>query len=318
MKKIYTVMAVSFIICFCFSACKIDVNKIASNLSRNDPSDTSKTSSVSSRRSDFSKPESKAEPQSVSEAPYESLSAFDTSAYQTYYVTGSPSVSIYDNAETGGKIIGNLDCTDSVSFISSSITGYSFIYSHTLGVFGYIDSYYICPEYSEATPGLTYYINDDNTPVYNDQYCSEQLRTLNRNDTVIVTAKVVNGYWLIKDRNDIYGYVSLYSLSEEKVKKKEESKPESKPESNKESDYPTGYGDAPESGYKVYKAIADKGYLALRNGKSASDENIIGELYYGDKVYVIDSSSYYWYVYAPGLGMYGFVNSEYITPDTGD
>ena len=318
MKKICTVLAVTLVMCMSFSACKIDVNKIASNLKSDDPSAESKTSSVSSKNIEFSKPESKAEPEIVSEVPTENPSAFDTSAYQIYYVTGSPSVSVYDNAETGGKIIGNLNCGDSVSFISSSITGYTFIYSQTLGAFGYIDSYYICPDYSEATPGQTYYIKDDNTPVYNDQFCSEQLRTLDRNDTVTVMAKVINGYWLVRDKNEGYGYVSLYSLSEEKVKKKDESKPESKPESNIENDYTTGYGDAPELGYQVYKAIAQTGYLALRTEKNASDENIIGELYYGDKVYVIDTTDYYWYVYSPGLGMYGYVNSEYVTADTGE
>ncbi|MBQ1517070.1 MAG: SH3 domain-containing protein [Clostridia bacterium] len=318
MKKICTVLAAAFALCMSFSACKVDVNQIASNFKSDAPASESNTSSVSSKNSEFSRPESKAEPEIVSEAPTENPSAFDTSAYQTYYVTGSPSVSVYDNAETGGKIIGNLDCTDSVSFISSSITGYTFIYSQTLGAFGYIDSYYICPDYSEATPGQTYYIKDNNTPVYNDQFCSEQLRTLDRNDTVTVMAKVINGYWLIRDKNESYGYVSFYSLSEEKVKKKDESKPESKTESTNENNYTTGYGDAPESGYAVYKAIAQTGYLALRTEKNASDENIIGELYYGDLVYVIDSSGYYWYVYSPGLGMYGYVNSEYVTADTGE
>jgi len=318
MKKIYIAAAAAFALCMSFSACKIDVNKIASNLSNNDSAAESTASFDSSITGEFSEPESKPDPEIVSEIPTESSSAFDTSAYQTYYVTGSPSVSIYDNAETGGKIIGNLNCSDSVSFISSSITGYSFIYSQTLGAFGYIDSYYICPNYSEATPGTTYYIKDDDTPAYNDQFCSEQLRTFNRNDTVTVMAKVLNGYWLIRDKNENYGYVSFYSLSEDKVTKKEESKPESKPESNNESDYATGWGEAPESGYKIYKAIAQKGYLALRNEKNASDENIIGELYYGYKVYVIDSSGNYWYVYSPDLGMYGFVNSEYVTEDTAD
>ena len=56
-----------------------------------------------------------------------------------------------------------------------------------------------------------------------------------------------------------------------------------------------------------------KGYLALRSAKAYDSRNEIGKLYTGDTVEVKDSSdSQYWYVYAPSLGKYGYVNKDYL------
>ncbi len=56
-----------------------------------------------------------------------------------------------------------------------------------------------------------------------------------------------------------------------------------------------------------------KGYLALRTEKSYDEANEIGELYSGDTVQVMDTSdSSYWYVYAPKLNKYGYVNRDYL------
>ena len=55
------------------------------------------------------------------------------------------------------------------------------------------------------------------------------------------------------------------------------------------------------------------GYLALRSGKAYDYRNEIGKLYTGDSVQVINKESGdYWYVYAPKLGAYGYVNKNYL------
>lgn len=57
-------------------------------------------------------------------------------------------------------------------------------------------------------------------------------------------------------------------------------------------------------------------YLALRSEKVYGTSNITGALYDGDTVMVIDASHpFYWYVYAPGLGMRGYVNRKYLSGD---
>ena len=54
-------------------------------------------------------------------------------------------------------------------------------------------------------------------------------------------------------------------------------------------------------------------YLALRNAKAYDAANEIGRLHNGDYVYVQDTSdSTYWYVYAPQLNKYGYVNRNYL------
>ena len=60
-------------------------------------------------------------------------------------------------------------------------------------------------------------------------------------------------------------------------------------------------------------ARVSSGYLALRNAKAYDYSNEIGEIYSGETVYVVDTSEgLYWWVYAPTLGLYGYVNSDYL------
>lgn len=68
----------------------------------------------------------------------------------------------------------------------------------------------------------------------------------------------------------------------------------------------------------TYTVSVSEGYLALRTAKAFDASNEIGKLYSGNTVEVLDYSDYtYWYVYAPGLGQYGYVNSNYLISTTG-
>ena len=63
----------------------------------------------------------------------------------------------------------------------------------------------------------------------------------------------------------------------------------------------------------TYTVRVEKGYLALRTAQAYDYRNEIGRLYNGDYVYVQDTSdSTYWYVYAPQLNKYGYVNRNYL------
>lgn len=63
----------------------------------------------------------------------------------------------------------------------------------------------------------------------------------------------------------------------------------------------------------VYKVQVATGYLALRTAKAYDYSNEIGALYTGDTVQVTDySDPDYWYVYAPSLNRYGYVNCDYL------
>ena len=55
-------------------------------------------------------------------------------------------------------------------------------------------------------------------------------------------------------------------------------------------------------------------YLALRTGMAYDARNEIGKIYNGQEVEFISvGDSTYWYVYAPTLGKYGYVNKNYLT-----
>ncbi|MGN0354221.1 MAG: hypothetical protein ACI4EI_04000 [Muricoprocola sp.] len=57
----------------------------------------------------------------------------------------------------------------------------------------------------------------------------------------------------------------------------------------------------------------DSGYLALRTAKAFDSANEIGCLYTGETVQIQDTNdSTYWWVYAPSLGRYGYVNKNYL------
>ena len=93
------------------------------------------------------------------------------------------------------------------------------------------------------------------------------------------------------------------------------------------SDYQYWYGYSPKLGMYgyvnkdylvadsslIYGVTVAKGYLALRTAKAYDSRNEIGKLYNGDRVEVQDTAdSQYWYVYAPSLGKYGYVNKDYL------
>ena len=65
--------------------------------------------------------------------------------------------------------------------------------------------------------------------------------------------------------------------------------------------------------YSSRTVRVSKGYLALRSSKAYTTANETGELYTGDTVEIIDTSDpTYWYVYAPKLNNYGYVNKDYL------
>lgn len=113
---------------------------------------------------------------------------------------------------------------------------------------------------------------------------SNEIGQLYNGDTVELWSAQDSTYWLVYAPSlDKYGYVNKNYLIE----------------------VPSAC-----SGWNVK---VDTGYLALRNEKAYDSRNEIGELYTGDEVFVLDATdSTYWYVYAPVLDRYGYVNKDYL------
>lgn len=79
------------------------------------------------------------------------------------------------------------------------------------------------------------------------------------------------------------------------------------------NDYLDSIASSVDSYDTMWTVSVDTGYLALRSEPEYDASNEIGELYSGDTVWVSDSSNgQYWYVYAPKVNGYGYVNQEYL------
>ena len=354
----FTAMLMAALLSLCvLGGCKIDVNELAAESSSENESSSPFYSAPDTDTADDNETDTDVDV-TVSESP-ETMSSdvssqpmLDTSAYKTMYVTGAADIEIIEDAKDGSRVVGNISCGDSVSFINSVVTEYSFVYAEQLNAFGYIKDINLTDDYSETCTGEVYYVSSDSAPVYATQSAEAIVANLSKNDMVTVIAKLVSGNWRITDKSGSIGYISAAMLSEEKIvpktvssksssksssktsskssSKKEnktvskaesvyESKTESKSESQVEStvesiaeDLPyVGVGEAPASSYQIYTVDVDLGYLALRGKPDSSTDNVIGELYYEEQVYVIDTEGEFWYVYAPTLGMYGFVKGDY-------
>lgn len=69
-------------------------------------------------------------------------------------------------------------------------------------------------------------------------------------------------------------------------------------------------------GEEMYARV-ETGYLALRKAKKYDKKNEIGKLNTGDPVIILDDSdSNYWTVYAPTLYKTGYVNCDYLVPES--
>ncbi len=325
-----------------FGGCEIDVNKLVGEKSAVE-SEVSEILSEAEENTeqetdtdvDVSQPDEDEESETLSQND----AAFDTSAYKTVYVSGSASIPVIKDEKDNSPVIGTLSFGDSVSFINSSITDYSFVYSETLSAFGYIADCYLVDSYSEVSYGQIYYSKSNSVKFFEDESGNNEIRNLSKDEGVTVIAMLESGMWRVTDSSETLGYVDSQQLSEEKeseksknkstdkndknesktqskTESKSESKSESKTESKSSDGRKIGEGEAPTSGYTVYIVDVDVDYLALRSKADSDSDYIIGALYYEEQVYVIDMSGDYWYIYAPSLGMYGYVrgNSDYLYP----
>ena len=136
---------------------------------------------------------------------------------------------------------------------------------------------------------------------------SNELGKIYTNQAVFVIDKSTGTYWYCySPTTKMYGYVnSNYLLTNDEIIRKSTN----------------GSSGSKSSGYTTWTVggtnSAGGHYLALRTAPSYNSANEIGKLYDGQTVQVYSNSysSYYdtyWYVYAPSLGKWGYVNSNYI------
>ena len=182
--------------------------------------------------------------------------------------------------------IGQLYSGDTVQVQDTSDSTYWYVYAPKLNKSGYVNRNYLI---GNSTPGYTVSVSSGylalrNAKAYDDK---NEIGQLYNGDTVQVQDTSDSTYWYVyAPKLNKSGYVNKNYLA-------------------------GGTGSAPAA---IYKTVSvSKGYLALRTAKAYDENNEIGELYTGDTVQIQDTNdSTYWYVYAPKLGKYGYVDKNYL------
>lgn len=227
-----------------------------------------------------------------------------------YYVTGvSNQIKVRSDVDTSSVVLTKLENNDMVKLLDNSDAVYWKVRVEDEQIEGYIDSRFLTDEQSAVISPRDMYVSG--VPAYltlastNGADYTELGRAYN-GDTVTVLAEPDGNLWYVYIESlRSYGYVLKDYLSNEKPTPTPAPTPTPTPA-------PRNTAPAAITNYYMYVTGVDY-YLALRSEKAYSASNEIGKLYNGEAVQVLnDTTGTYWYVYAPSLGMYGYVNSDYL------
>lgn len=209
--------------------------------------------------------------------------------YQVNVPTGYLALRNVANADDS-NIFGQLYTGDLVEVSDYAIaTGYWYVYSPKYDAFGYVNNDYL----NAINSSSGYYYDSQWTVSVSTGYLalrtdkaynsSNEIGQLYTGDTVQILDTSDAQYWYVySPKYDLNGFVN--------------------------KDYLSGT-----ASYSSRTVRVSKGYLALRSSKAYTTANETGELYTGDTVEIIDTSDpTYWYVYAPKLNNYGYVNKDYL------
>lgn len=209
--------------------------------------------------------------------------------YQVNVPTGYLALRNAANADDS-NIFGQLYTGDLVEVSDYAIaTGYWYVYSPKYDAFGYVNNDYL----NAINSSSGYYYDSQWTVSVSTGYLalrtdkaynsSNEIGQLYTGDTVQILDTSDAQYWYVySPKYDLNGFVN--------------------------KDYLSGT-----ASYSSRTVRVSKGYLALRSSKVYTTANETGELYTGDTVEIIDTSDpTYWYVYAPKLNNYGYVNKDYL------
>ena len=217
-----------------------------------------------------------------------------TSSYISYTVSVQSGYLALRSAKaySSANEIGRLWTGETVQVIDTSDSQYWYVYAPTLGKYGYVNKDYLKGAAAPSSSSINYtvkvssgYLALRTAKAYDS---ANEIGRLWTGDGVQVTDTSDSQYWYVYAPTlGKYGYVN--------------------------KDYLVATSSAPSKSGTTYNVKVQEGYLALRTAKAYDSANEIGKLWTGETVQVIDTSdSQYWYVYAPTLGKYGYVNKDYL------
>ncbi len=251
---------------------------------------------------------------------------FDLTGGRKLYVTGvSDPIAIRATDGDGGEVLAQVELGTEVNLISADSTTCYYVFCEEKNVSGYIKKYYLTDEESAVSKNSTYYASKK-TPLYDTKDDEKiEIQKVDLNTAVVVLAKTSGDYWYVnlKDTNT-FGYIKCTELSSSKTevssaatssKASSTSSANSNTNTNNNNNnYNYNYYS---SEYSVWTVQNTKHYLAVRTAPEYNSNNEIGKIYNGDTVRVysysyVNFSDRYWYVYSPTLGLWGYVDSNYI------
>ncbi|MBQ9827334.1 MAG: hypothetical protein IJM62_01480 [Lachnospiraceae bacterium] len=226
------------------------------------------------------------------------------------YVTGvsSPAV-IRSEDRDGSAVLARVGNGTELKLISMGEEN-ACVLCESENVSGYISKHYLTDDAAAVCEARNLYTAAE-TPLYDSNGSEKRpLRPLAADTPIVLIAKTSGGLWYVNvmDTTD-FGYVKTEDITDSMGGSSKESEA-----SEEDGRFKTGYGGVPAS-YTVYYANVDHGYLAIRSAMTFDTSNELGRLSAGDPVYVVstDTGSNYWYCYSPYPGIYGFVNSAYLS-----
>ena len=219
----------------------------------------------------------------------------DSNELRSVSVSGGYLALRSEKAFDKGNETGKLYSGDVVQLVDTRDSTYWYVYSPKYGRSGYVNKDYLIDDVNTTT--MTVSVNSG----YLALRCARaydvdnEIGELYSGETVEVLDISHEDYWYVYSPSlDKCGYVNCNYLVYESYEEYYEDDME-------------GYS------WEEWTVHVDSGYLAVREEPCYDASNELGELYSGDTVQLLDGSdSEYWYIYAPSLDMYGYVNCNYL------
>ena len=189
--------------------------------------------------------------------------------------------------------IGKLNNGQTVTLIRKDSSGYWLVFAPSAGKFGYVNADYLTKPSGSA--------NDMYVAAGMDNYLA--LRTAMSYNSTNEIGKIHFGQPVeyIDSGNSEYCYVYAPTLGKYGYV-------------NRNYLIKVASGTDNKISYTSYKVKGVDQYLALRKARAYKDSNEIGKIRNGQRIeHVANGDSTYWFVYAPTLGKYGYVNKNYLT-----
>ncbi|MDO4804000.1 MAG: SH3 domain-containing protein [Lachnospiraceae bacterium] len=217
--------------------------------------------------------------------------------YNTMKVTGTKNYLALRSGHSADSSneIGKIYNGDTVTLIKDHDTKYWLVYAPTVGKFGFVNADYL---ELAANRKFTYVMNDIYVAEGMSNYLA--LRNAMSYSSSNEIGKIYFGEPVENLEEGNSTYCKVYAPTLNKYGYVDKS-------------YLRKVAGQDSASYTSYKVRGVKNYLALRNEMKKSSSNEIGKIWEGERVEFIGrGDSTYWFVYAPTLGKYGYVDNNYL------